>query len=362
MDSKEVAEWPSITIHDSGTLTISRIQMGVISSSSIAQPAIVHISTPTSVSPPNYDHAVCDGFRISFSERSTGETYENYVGDTNVSNLCSGGISIGAEAFARLIHEKTEQVVVAHDKALVSWTLQLTHTLVCLVRLDLDRIIATKGTTEVLEVRLRSQATRITDLEVQVSYLKTSMEKVLDVLIAHTLGISKYTLIAELGLAGGKMSNKFVSLPCPSISGLSYIWGALPEPSSTNAVEILQSLFSVGFDPNTRNNAPYLQSGDNEYKEKEGKSVCRNETVLHYYAGRLKEWHAHNEIPSHTLIFTELLGHGADPKLVDNRGDNVLAWFKRSEKILVTRYAHEAATVGILKSMLSEIEKMLIRT
>ncbi len=357
MESKGVIEWPCVMTHSCGTLTISRIRMGMHSTTSIMS-TTMHVAPASIAQPPEYHHAISDGFRVSFIARTSGEIYEHSVGDTDVPELCSGDISIGANAFMKLIQEKQETILIAHNKTIVSWKIQLASTLTCMIRLDLDRTIATKGSMEVLEVRLRSHATRITDLELQVTDLRNSMSHILEVLMAQVVGTKGHLLIAELGLAGGKISNKFTILPCEAQSGISHVWTALPHPADINACAILRSLFSAGLDPNMRNIAPDQMGGIDEYVTN-GKAVSRNETILHYYVMRLCQWNAEVGGTYTAKIFAELIQHGADPRLVDNRGDNVVAWFRRSEKILHTRFAHNPTDLNTAKQILTDVRTIL---
>lgn len=340
-------EWPIVRMHDSGALTVSRVCVGQV---------CLELSSPAAASsPPAYAHAVCDGFHASFTARASGEIYETTLKDEGVGELCSGDMIIGSTAFARMLRDGTGTVLVARDQIVVAWKLQAMPTLGCTVQLVLDRVAATEGTVAVLEVRLRAQAGRIAELETQVTELKTSMARVVDMMLTllttGTVTVSQVVALREHNQVPRSIHASHTTIEFNKLPGFTDL-------------DTLQQLLNRGLDPNMRN-----KSTTNVHLNGTAAPVYCGETPMHHYAALLGQlWY--NTEHSVTIVetFVLLIACGADIGLVDAQGNLPLFWLDRTETdfnkthaILTYAYVGEQLRkVTIAKQVFATVRSLLI--
>jgi hypothetical protein len=355
-DKTAAAEWPLIYTGDDGTLTITRMQMRTGQ----------HNSAGTrSAAPPNYDLAVCDGFWASFTARATGEVYERSIADADVAELLpSSAANLSAELVAEIMSDGQPNTSVTLEAVYAVWPFQLTKRRAAAIEMRMPRAASGGSATGALDSALRACTGRVAELEAQVGSLKTSMSRVLDVLMARVVGVdAQYQMIEQLGLAGGQVWNDLTMAPLATGHPSTWCWAVIPRVTAPDGVERLKSLFMAGLDPDMRAAGVsfYSITHSREYKDwGSTKLVPRNETILQYYVGTLDyDWTPHVDEFIRANIRTLIRG-GADSELTDNRGDDARAWLDRAEKALLLRpmiaadvYAAER-TMAYIRGLLSK--------
>ncbi len=170
MVDKSELEWPLVVEVGDGTLTITRVQMRTGKSGAGARSA---------AAPPDYDLAMCDGFRAAYVSRTTGETYGCMVADADVAQLCSGDLTLSAVALAEVIHDSTpDEVAFETGVARATWRVRISARREGAISFKMPKI--SECDVNVLMKQLKNRDTRITELETQVLAVLNRDSKALD--------------------------------------------------------------------------------------------------------------------------------------------------------------------------------------
>jgi hypothetical protein len=166
------------------------------------------------------------------------------------------------------------------------------------------------------------------------------------ILMAHAVGCTEpYHDMKTLGAMGG-------AIGLPKADDETKLCAAiyehrLPDIADPAAAQKLQRLLNAGLDPNTRNPTILPHSYARE-RYNVSWYIARNETILHYYAALL-DANAIGRFQDPDIVidlFVQLLKHGANIELVDDRGDTPLMWLNRADAHFLASAAHVDSSAG----------------